>query len=206
MVRDSVEVRGHGVAVDGGVVQGGERGALDGPVSVTTGMAILAKWGLTEREGQAVLESRDVSESVLKTLARVSPPDIAAAFSPEVVQALVSPGATVRLRPQQVARLDDAVERTQLAASVEGKLSAAVEVVDHAARKDASFLDEVVHLVIPQIQTQQVVDDTLGTTFESLLAYWDARYPGGPTGPRTAKEKADVAPAKAPGSTENPAK
>jgi hypothetical protein len=214
MVRDSFDGQARGAAAVGEVAEvgarGRERAPLDGPIGALTGMALLAKWGITEREGQLALEAREVSENVLKGLAKVSPADLAEGFSTGAVEVLAAPGASIRLKPQQVARLAEAVDRTRTAASVVDKLSGAAQVVDQTARRDASFLDEVAHVVVPQIQAQVVVDDTLETTFEALLAYWSARYPGGPRGSKekaeAVKEKAEVAAEKEPDVAGSPAK
>jgi hypothetical protein len=151
----------------------------DGPPTAQTALAFVTRLGLTERELRAAVEAKDVPPAVLGGLARVSVMDIANAFPADVVSALTEPGTTIKLKSGHAERLKECAERARLAASVDEKLSQLATVVDHAARKDANTLDEIVHAVQPQITAQAAVDDTVASQFEALLAYWQQRYPGG---------------------------
>ena len=152
----------------------------DGPATAATALAFVVKLGLTEHELRAAVTAKEVPRDVLLRLAKVSVRAIADAFTPEVVGALLASGSSIRLKPQHLQVLAECAKRTRDAASVDAKLGAAAVLVEQGARKDASTLDEIVHLVMPQITSQSAVDDGLSSQYESVLAYWSQRYPGPP--------------------------
>ena len=143
-----------------------------------TALALLNKLAFSEPEALAALAAKDVSAAVLGQLAKVNVSSIAAAFPDEVVQALLAPGASIKVKAPQLAKLAEAAARTQTAATVSSKLFQGASVVEHEARTDAAALDAIVHVIQPQLVAQAAVDDTLAETFKPVLAYWADRYPG----------------------------
>ena len=147
-------------------------------LTADTALALLTKLSFSEAEAKAALAAKDVPAAVLGQLAKVSVSSIAAAFPDEVVQALLAPGCSIKVKAPQLAKLADSASRAQTAATVSSKLSQGASVMEHSARDAADALDAIVHLIHPQIVSQMGVDDSLSETFKPVLAYWADRYPG----------------------------
>jgi Trk K+ transport system NAD-binding subunit len=147
--------------------------------TAASALALVTKLGLTEAEVQAAVAAKDVSAAVLGQLAKVNVSSIAAAFPDEVVQALLAPGSSIKVKAPQLAKLAAAAARAQTAATVSSKLSQGASVIEHEARTDADVLDAIVHDIQPQVVAQAAIDEAVGEAFKPVLAYWTDRYPGG---------------------------
>jgi hypothetical protein len=134
------------------------------------------KLGLTEREAQAILATTEYTDAEVAQALRVNIHAISAAFSESTVAAIV---ADKKLdTPIGLPKLEADALHVRTLAGASDKLLAANGQLHAAARVEASALQKVESVLVPQLRARATVDSTLKNTFAPIFAYHHAAHPG----------------------------
>lgn len=148
------------------------------PLSAATALQLAATLGVTTEEAATtVLQAQPASHDQLEALAKVNVLAIAAAFTPEVVQHLLS--GAVRVTATNGDALGAAAERIRALATAIAALRNTATRLHGSARVDAELLDAVVEQVYPQLAALGAVDAAALTPWLPLTSYREHRHKGG---------------------------
>jgi hypothetical protein len=149
---------------------------LDGPAHAETAVRLVQKLGLTEREAQALLDAPGVSAEEVQAAPKANIPAIAAAFSEDTVEAMVTdPKLDLGT---YAADLRGVAARVRVNASATQKLLHLHDEAYAASRVDAGTLQSVDYIATPQIVSRARVSSGVRRTYSPLLAYHHVRSPG----------------------------
>jgi hypothetical protein len=140
-------------------------------------MKLCTHLGLTEAEALAILSAPVVTSEEVHDVTKVDLHAIANAVSPTTVHAL-STDPKIELQADDADKLDPRATRVRTAASACDKLQKVHDALEGSVRVDASVLQTMINVVVPQIRARARANSAVKTTYSSLLAYQKARYPG----------------------------
>jgi hypothetical protein len=149
---------------------------LDEPVSPQTGLALLAKLGVTEAEAKAFLAMSNATAEQVDDSEKTNLHAIGAALD-ETTAHSIATDPKLELGPLGQ-NFEQRANGVRLASSLSDKLTTAIDDIHAASRVDAGTLQEVLGGIVPQIRSRARVSIAVKKTYSSVLAYWHARYPG----------------------------